>query len=72
MLKYEEGKMGDWVVIHLSVNYDPEIIMVQSGEFEAYFTIDNGWDVEDIGKVYEMQVGEVEKLDQGSIVIIKV
>ena len=47
-------KNNDYIVIHLSGNYQPSITIVKSSEFNNYFSEDNGFELGDIKKLIRL------------------
>ncbi len=61
---------NDWVVIHTTVNYTPRLTLVSPDEFDDYFSLDNGWEVEDRVLIKEMKSGEHRYLDMGNAISV--
>ena len=72
----ENLKSGDYVVIHTSVSYEPDITIVSKSEVNDYFNEDTGWEESDANDVKKMSgSGEVlylGQMDPREIIVIKV
>jgi|TARA_B100000424_G_C22796878_1_gene427666 hypothetical protein len=62
-------KNNDYIVIHLSGNYQPSITIVKSSEFNNYFSEDNGFEVGDIKKLKRLEGGQTDSSLEDIIVV---
>ena len=62
-------KNNDYIVIHLSGNYQPSITIVKSSEFNNYFSEDNGFELGDIKKLKRLQGGQTDSSLEDIIVV---
>jgi len=63
-----EVTIGDWVIMHTSINYSPAVTIVESHLFHTYFNEDNGWDEESIAMASGLEPGDCISCDMGNAI----
>ena len=68
------AKKGDVIVIHTSLEYEPNYQVVKAKDIKSYFSEDSGWEEEDAQIAKSLLSGQTKamgNMDMNAVIVVK-